>query len=81
MKKIPQKNKFSYEPEADVLTLEISSSPIDHARELGPLVVHFTKRNVPVLVEILEASKFLRSAEKVVTATHAPVPQLVTARL
>lgn len=56
--------KIRYESEADVLTYEISSQPIDYAREVGSFVVHFTKNNMPVLVEILEATKFLRKAER-----------------
>jgi hypothetical protein len=56
--------KFHYEPEADVLMWEVSRQPIDHAKEVGNIVVHFTKNNIPVLVEILEASKFLFNAER-----------------
>ena len=63
------KNKYSqpkinYEPEADVLTYEITNQPIDYAKEIGNIVVHFTKSNIPVLIEILEATKFLKKAGK-----------------
>lgn len=58
--------KISYEPEADVLMWEISSQPIDFAKEIGNVVVHFTKNNLPVLIEILEASNFLAIAKKLV---------------
>jgi hypothetical protein len=58
------KAKISYEAEADVLMWEIADQPIDFATEIGNVVVHFTKDNVPVLIEILEASKFLRQANK-----------------
>ena len=54
-----QKVKISYEPEADVLMWETGKQPIDYAEEIGNMVVHFDKKNSPVLVEILEASKFL----------------------
>lgn len=57
--------KINYEPEADVLTYEITNQSIDYAREIGNIVVHFTKNNIPVLVEILEATKFLRKVEKI----------------
>ena len=61
MKKINKniKSRMSYEPEADVITIEITNKPIDHAKEIGNFVVHFTEHNVPVLIEILEATKFL----------------------
>lgn len=61
--KIKNRLKILYEPEADVLAWEVSNQPIDYAREIGNIVVHFTKNNIPVLVEILEASKFLFKAE------------------
>ena len=51
----------SYDPEADVLSLASSpNAPIDHASEMGNLIVHFGKDDEPVLVEILEASQALR---------------------
>ena len=56
--------KINYEPEADVLTYEITNQPIDYAQEIGNIVVHFTKNNIPVLIEILEATKFLKKAER-----------------
>ncbi|HEY4486309.1 MAG TPA: DUF2283 domain-containing protein [Candidatus Paceibacterota bacterium] len=60
------KAKISYEPEADVLMWKIAEKPIDYANEIGNIVVHFTKNNVPVLIEILEASKFLESSKNIV---------------
>jgi uncharacterized protein YuzE len=60
------KNKISYEPEADVLSWEISNKDIDSAKEIGNIVVHFNKNNTPVLIEILQASKFLKTAKKLV---------------
>lgn len=60
-------SKISYEPEADVLSWELSrEAPIDFAREMGNIVVHFTKQNIPVLIEILNASSFVSQAEHLV---------------
>lgn len=61
------KTKISYEPKADVLTFEVSKKPIDFAEEMGNIIVHFSKDNNPVLLEILEASKFLSRAEILVS--------------
>ncbi len=60
--------KINYEPEADVLTIESSAAPIDYAKEIGNVVVHFTRDNQPVLLEILEASKFLDKSKNLVQA-------------
>ena len=53
-----------YEPEADVLSWEINQKPITHAREMGNVIVHFASSGVPVLIEILEASRFLARTRK-----------------
>lgn len=68
MRKMTNKEKsfMSYEPEADVFTVEFGSQPIDHAKEIGNIVVHFTKEDIPVLIEILEASKFLTKVRDLV---------------
>lgn len=58
MKKANRRVKVSYDPDADVLALEqAGAAKIDNAREVGNMVVHFTKAGAPVLVEILEAAK------------------------
>lgn len=61
-----QKTKISYERDADVLTVEVSKKPIEFAEMIGNIIVHFTKDNDPVLLEILEASKFLSQAENLI---------------
>jgi len=61
------KEKIHYEPDSDVLSWEVSNEPIDSAQEIGNVVVHFSKKNVPVLFEILEASKFLNQAKNLIT--------------
>ncbi|MEK7553265.1 MAG: DUF2283 domain-containing protein [Patescibacteria group bacterium] len=60
------KAKISYEPEADVLMWEIADKQINYAKEIGDVVVHFTKNNIPVLIEILEASRFLAKAKNLI---------------
>jgi len=51
----------TYDPEADVLSMATSAdAKIDHASEMGNLVVHFGEGDEPVLIEVLEASHALR---------------------
>ena len=69
MKNNNSQPKINYEPEADVLTYEITNQPIDYAKEIGNIFVHFTKNNMPVLIEILEATKFLKKAERLTSKT------------
>lgn len=57
--------KISYDADADVLSVESSGrTVIDHAEEMGNLVVHFSKGNKPVLVEIFEASRLFKEQPK-----------------
>ena len=60
---------YRYDPEADVLAIEISKKPFDYAEEYGNFIVHFSKQNKPVYLEILNAKKFLRSATKTLPPT------------
>lgn len=53
-------SNISYEAEADVVRVELSKKDISHAKEVGPVVVHFSKENSPVYLEILDATKFLK---------------------
>ena len=57
--------KVSYDSDADVLALAGTvRGRIDHARELGNFIVHFTKDDRPLLIEILEASKVYGNSPK-----------------
>lgn len=56
--------KISYDREQDIIMLELSKQKIDHAEQTGPIIVHFTKKDKPVLLEILDASDFLAATLK-----------------
>lgn len=57
--------KYSYDPDADVLMLrKKGTGKIDHAEEMGDFVVHFSKQNVPLLIEILNASSVIAESNK-----------------
>lgn len=57
--------KIKYDRDADVLTMELSDKNIDHAEEAGPMIIHLTDDNKPVLIEILDASKFLANLTRI----------------
>jgi uncharacterized protein YuzE len=61
--------KIKYDREKDILLLELSSEPIDFAEESGSLIIHFSKEEKPVVVEILDASEFLSTITKVTMKT------------
>lgn len=50
--------------------LEVSDEPIDYAQEVGPIIVHFTKDDTSVPLEILDASELLAQITKVSMKTE-----------
>lgn len=61
--------KYSYDPDANVLSVTLSEEPFDYAEEMGDFVVHFAKSKKPVYVEILNANKFLTGATTVLPSS------------
>jgi len=56
---------MQYDLEANLISWEITKDPIDHAVELGNFIIHLSKARKPVLIEILNASKFIGQMDKV----------------
>lgn len=54
--------KFKYNQEANILMIELNNKPIDYAEQPSNLIVHFSPKREAVLVEVLDASKFLKQA-------------------
>ena len=57
--------KYKYNKEDDVLMIEFNKNPIDYAEQSGDLIVHFSPKRELVLLEILDASKFLKETSQV----------------
>lgn len=56
--------KTSYNREEDIMLLELSSAAIEYAEKVGPIIVHFSKKDKPVLLEILDASEVISAILK-----------------
>lgn len=56
--------KVKYYCEDDILVIKLSDKPYDHAVMEGNFVVHFTKDEHPVRIEILDVSKYLKAESK-----------------
>jgi len=67
--------KVRYSREDDVLLVEtIPAARIDYAEQSGSLITHFTADGAVVLLEILDASRFLASAlQAALRGTEEPV--------
>lgn len=56
--------KAKYYEDADLISWRLSNKPYKHASRSGDFVVHFSKDEEPVLIEILNAAKFLKETNK-----------------
>ena len=54
--------KAKYYEDADLISWKVSKKPFEYAARSGDFVVHYSKDDEPVLIEILNASKFLKEA-------------------
>lgn len=50
--------KIKYSKDVDALLIEFSDKQIDYAEE-GQMIIHFSRRGEPVLLEILDAKDFI----------------------
>lgn len=51
--------KMVYDRDKDIMLLEVAKGKVDYAEEAGPIIVHFSKKRRPLLLEFLDASEFI----------------------
>ena len=54
--------KIRYSREVDILTIQVSEMPVDHAEESDGVITHFSAEGKPVMLEIQGGRKFLLSS-------------------
>lgn len=68
-------SKIRYSKDVDVLLVELSDEQVDYAEESGPVVVHFSRDDRPVLLEIFNAREFVMgSLSSLLRDTEATLP-------
>lgn len=62
--------KIRYDRYVDILMIDQGKQgdTIDYAEQLGSVIAHFTKEGKPILIEILDATKFLTDTIKAITS-------------
>lgn len=75
-----QREKITYDPDSNILSIELSDAEITNAREMKNVVVHLSEHRLPVLIEVLEASNILPQAEKFLAkkGKHLPNTEAAT---
>jgi len=54
-----------YDPESNLISIELAKGKIDHALELGNFLIHVDKNKKPLLMEILDGGKFVGQLQKI----------------
>ena len=54
-----------YDPEANIICWEIAKGEISHVREVGNFIIHLSPAGKPIMMEILDASKFIGQFDKI----------------
>ncbi|HAM88327.1 MAG: hypothetical protein US83_C0005G0058 [Candidatus Falkowbacteria bacterium GW2011_GWC2_38_22] len=54
-----------YDPEANIISLPIGKGKITHTSEFGNFIIHLSDAKKPILIEILDASKFMGQFDKI----------------
>ena len=54
--------KAKYYEDADLISWRVSKKPFEYASRSGDFVVHYSRDDEPVLIEILNAARFLKEA-------------------
>lgn len=54
--------KLRYDKEDDVMMIWLSEKPVDYAEQTKNVIIHFSKDNEPVLMEVLRATEFFKKA-------------------
>ena len=57
-------NNMLYDPDSNILSIELSKDAIVDTKEFGHLLLHISKLGTPVLIEILNASKLIGAKQK-----------------
>lgn len=53
------KNSMNYDLESNIISWEVAKGKISHAHEFGNFIIHLSSAGKPILIEILDGSKFV----------------------
>lgn len=61
-----------YDIESNLISWEVAKGTIGHTREMGNFIFHLSKNGKPLLIEILDASKFTGQFNKIKNLEKLP---------
>lgn len=54
-----------YDPESNILSWELAKGKIKQTKEFGNFLIHLGANNKPILIEVLDASRFKGQSIKI----------------
>jgi len=64
--------KIRYNPDDDVLVIELKSEPLSHAEEISEdVIAHYSDNEELIEIEILDASELFRSKNELIIPARA----------
>lgn len=57
--------KYRYDKQDDILMIWLSKESVDYAEKKNDVIIHYSKNNKPILLEILKASKFIEKTSDI----------------
>lgn len=66
-----------YDPEANIICWELAKDQIYTTKEFGDFIIHLSKVGKPVLIEVLDASKFIGQFDKLKKKKFEPIPPIL----
>ncbi len=58
---------LKYYHDDNILVIRLSKTPYEYAEKQGDFIVHFSKDNKPVRIEVLNAKRFLKETSAILT--------------
>lgn len=58
---------LKYYRDDNILVIRLSKTPYEYAEKQGDFIVHFSKQNKPVRIEVLNAKRFLKETNALFT--------------
>lgn len=58
---------LKYYHDDNILVIRMSKTPYEYAEKQGDFIVHFSKDNKPVRIEVLNAKRFLKETNAILT--------------
>lgn len=62
---------LKYYRDDNILVIRLSKTPYEYAEKQGDFIVHFSKNNKPVRIEVLNAKRFLKETNALLTQEAA----------